>query len=121
MTYDKSFYIYFQLIAKMIINKNKVNFKILTANLVLLLFVIYFVYHSFNGERGLFAYYKCKSKFHEKLVLMKKLVDERTKLEATIKYLHPSTLSLDFLDELARRQMGLNNADEKVIYIKKHK
>lgn len=103
----------------MIFNKNIINFKVVAINAVLLLFISYFVYHSLNGERGLFAYFHLKKVFKEHLSTAKTLTDTRVKLEATIKYLHPNSINYDFLDELARKELGLASPDEKIIYLKK--
>jgi cell division protein FtsB len=94
------------------------NFKIIGINLFLFMLIIYFTAHSLSGDRGLFAYFRLKKEITHQAKLLKDLQDQRAQLELQTKLLHPKTLDLDMLDELARRELGMLAPDEKVIYLK---
>ncbi len=98
-------------------NKIAINYKVVTVNAVLLLLIAYFIFHSLSGDRGVFAYFKLKKTLKEQSAVAESLTQERTQLEKTVKNLHPNSLNTDFLDELARRDLGLVGEDEKVIYL----
>ncbi|MBS0236142.1 MAG: septum formation initiator family protein [Proteobacteria bacterium] len=79
------------------------------------LLLTYFVYHSLHGERGIFSYIHLRTEMqtkHEKLAV---LTQERTELEAYVKRMRQDSLDIDMLDELARKNLGLIDAEEMVI------
>ena len=86
----------------------------------LLIFLLgYIHYHTFSGDRGLIVWYDLRSKIEE-------LEAEKAQLQATIAELenHVNRLSArtpdrDFIDEVARRQLGLIQKDEIVVYLPK--
>jgi cell division protein FtsB len=98
-------------------NKIGVNYKVIALNTVLVLLIAYFIFHSLSGDRGVFAYFRLKKILKEQTEIAESLTNERLQLEKTVKNLHPNSLNIDFLDELARRDLGLIGADEKVIYL----
>ncbi|MDF3047185.1 MAG: hypothetical protein K0R73_303 [Candidatus Midichloriaceae bacterium] len=98
-------------------NKFAINYRVITVNTIMVMLIAYFVFHSLSGERGVFAYFRLKKVAKEQDVVLETLIEERTKLEHIVKYLHPNSLNTDFLDELARRDLGLVGEDEKIIYL----
>lgn len=98
---------------------SKINYKALSINTVLFLMILYFILHSLNGERGVFAYIRLNSKLKEQHSTLIALVLERQNLEKQVHLLHPKTLDLDLLDEIARRDLGLISDTEKVLYLEK--
>jgi len=96
------------------------DFRIIGANLVLFMLIIYFTVHSLSGERGLFAYFRLKKEKTQQVKLLTTLQNQRAELDLQTKLLHPKTLDLDMLDELARRDLGVLAADEKVIHLKQN-
>jgi cell division protein FtsB len=98
-------------------NKFTINYRVITVNTVMVMLIAYFVFHSLSGERGILAYFRLKKIAQEQNVVLESLVEERIKLESMVKYLHPNSLNTDFLDELARRDLGLVGEDEKIIYL----
>ncbi len=100
-------------------NKTYINYKVLTINTVLILLIAYFIFHSLSGDRGVFAYFRLKKVIGEQTLALEILTEERIKIEHTVKNLHPSTLNPDFLDQLARKDLGLIGEGEKVIYLAK--
>lgn len=103
----------------MIRHKNAINYKVITVNTAVILLIIYFLLHSLSGDRGLFAYFRLKKTLKEQTELLNAISDERAMLESSTKNLHPKSLSVDVLDELARKELGLVGAEEKVIYLEK--
>lgn len=101
--------------------KTSINYKVLTINTAVILLIMYFVVHSLSGERGLFAYFRLKKMLNEQTQVLKEVSEERASLESSTKHLHPKSLNIDMLDELARHELGLIGADEKVIYLEKGK
>lgn len=100
-------------------DKTSVNYRVVTVNTVLILLIAYFIFHSLSGDRGVFAYFKLKKTLKEQTLALESLTEERTNLERTVKNLHPSSLNTDFLDELARQDLGLVGEGEKVVYLTK--
>lgn len=101
--------------------KPSINYKVLTINTAVILLIMYFVVHSLSGDRGLFAYFRLKKTLNEQTQVLKEVSEERASLESSTKYLHPKSLNMDMLDELARHELGLMSPDEKVIYLEKGK
>jgi cell division protein FtsB len=93
------------------------DFRIIAVNLSLFLLIIYFLLHSLNGERGVFAYFKLKKEIVQQSKLLASLQDERSSLEIKAKLLHPKTLDLDMLDEQARKDLSMIAPDEKVVIL----
>lgn len=98
-------------------NKTSVNYRVVTINTVLLLLITYFIFHSLSGDRGVFAYFRLKKTLKEQALALEILSEERIKLERIVKNLHPSSLNTDFLDELARQDLGLVGEGERVVYL----
>lgn len=98
-------------------NITKINYKALSINTILFLITIYFIFHSFSGDRGVFAYMKLSSKLKEQTTTLNELLSERDALQRKVDLLHPKNLDLDLLDEIARRDLGLISQTEKVMYL----
>lgn len=81
--------------------------------------IIYFSVHSLSGDRGLFAYFRLKKEMTQQVKVLEDLRNQRVQLDQQTKLLHPKTLDLDMLDELARRDLGMIAADERVVHLKK--
>lgn len=101
---------------KLQIGKN-INVKALTFNSLMFLLIIYFIYHSISGERGILAYVKLKKQLVVRSEILNELKTERKKLEASVKLINPKTLDKDMVDELARRELGLIGKDEVMLIL----
>ncbi len=99
--------------------KKQVNYKVLTVNTVMVLLILYFVFHALTGDRGVFAYFKLRKNLTQAEETLAQLRSERSRLEEDAKYLNPKTMNIDYLDEIARKNLGLIGQDEKVIYLEK--
>lgn len=96
--------------------KNKTTDKrFIIANAVMLLAIMYFVYHSLSGERGIVAYFKLKSELQKQTKVLEVLTEERTLLDEKVKNLNPNSLDLDYVDEVARLNLGMIGEGEVVI------
>lgn len=96
----------------------RLNYKIIWINSVIFLLVIYFIYHSLTGDRGVLAYFRLEKDLQIKNVVLSDLLQQKKILEDKVKAMHPQSLDVDMLDELARKQLGMIAPDEKVINIK---
>lgn len=83
-------------------------------NTLALLMLVYFVFHSIYGSRGIIAYFKSQSELkssHKKLELIR---SKRIEIENRTKLLRPNSLDKDMLDETTRNVLGLSKPNEKV-------
>lgn len=83
-------------------------------NALVLLMLLYFVFHSIYGSRGVIAYFKLQSELessHKKLELLRA---ERLEIENRTKLLRPGSLDRDMLDETTRNVLGLSSPKERV-------
>ena len=91
------------------------EFKMKTVfNVIILLMLLYFVFHSIYGSRGIIAYFKLQAELessHKKLELLRA---ERLEIENRTKLLRPGSLDKDMLDEKTRNVLGLSSPKEKV-------
>ena len=102
---------------KSVIFKNKI---ILYLSFLITFFIfIYLVYFLINGQRGLFKYlYLTKQAQQYDNTLANLQNDNDYYLDRT-KRLKPNTVDLDYLDEQARKKLGLIDKNEIVIILNK--
>jgi cell division protein FtsB len=93
------------------------NFGIIGLNLGIYLLVVYFIYHSLNGERGIFAYQRLSKDLENKKVALAKLNSEKNTLENKAKLMSNGNIDIDMLDELARNKLGLAGKNEIVVLL----
>jgi len=102
---------------KSVILKNKI---ILYLSFLTTFFIfIYLLYFLINGQRGLLKYFYLNNqaiKYNQTLVNLKA---ENNYYIDRIKRLKPNTVDLDFLDEQARKNLGLIDKNEIVIILDK--
>ena len=100
---------------KSVILKNRL---ILYFSFLITFFIfLYLVYFLIYGQRGLLQYFylsKQNQEYNEKL---SQLTSENQYLSNRIKKLQPNTVDLDFLDEQARKKLGLIDKNEIVIIL----
>ena len=78
--------------------------------------LIYFVYHIFQGERGLFAWMRLQQKIADDEVTLSTLQSQREILERQVHLLSPNNLDPDMLEERARLILNFARPDEVIIY-----
>ena len=83
----------------------------------LLLIISYFIYHGFTGKRGIVSTLNIDNHIIEKQQILDHLINERELVQTKLKYLKIGSIDYDFLDEVARKQLGLADKNEKIIII----
>ena len=100
---------------KSVVLKNRI---ILYFSFLITFFIfLYLVYFLVYGQRGLLQYFylsKQNQEYNQKLF---QLTSENQYLSNRIKKLQPNTVDLDFLDEQARKKLGLIDKNEIVIIL----
>ena len=86
----------------------------LVLNILISLLLIYFVFHSIYGNRGMIAYFKLNQKFEKSYVELEALRAERIEINNRVKMLRPESLDKDMLDQQARNILGLASPKEQV-------
>ncbi|MHA1539521.1 MAG: FtsB family cell division protein [Alphaproteobacteria bacterium] len=77
--------------------------------------VIYFVYHTVQGDRGVVSWIKIKSEISEAENRLTLLKTEKESLEAKTSLLRTDHLDLDLLEERTRKVLGYTYPDELII------
>ena len=86
--------------------------KKLVFNVVISILLIYFVFHTIYGERGLLAYFKVNQKLDKAYEDLKILRSERVEQEHKVKLLKDG--DKDVIDEKARNILGVAGPNEQV-------
>ena len=102
---------------KSVIFKNKI---ILYLSFLITFFIfIYLVYFLINGQRGLLKYLFLTKQAHQYDNTLANLQNNNDYYLDRTKRLKPNTLDLDYLDEQARKKLGLIDKNEIVIILDK--
>ena len=102
---------------KSVIVKNKI---ILYLSFLITFFIfIYLVYFLINGQRGLLKYLFLTKQAHQYDNTLANLQNNNDYYLDRTKRLKPNTLDLDYLDEQARKKLGLIDKNEIVIILDK--
>lgn len=76
--------------------------------------LLYFVFHSIYGSRGIIAYFKLQAELESSHKKLDQLRSERLEIENRTKLLRPGSLDRDMLDEKTRNVLGLSLPKEKI-------
>ena len=102
---------------KSVILKNKI---ILYLSFLLTFFIfIYLAYFLINGQRGLLKYFYLNNQAIKYNQTLANLKAENSYYTDRIKRLKTNTLDLDYLDEQAKKKLGLIDKNEIVIILDK--
>ena len=102
---------------KSLILKNKI---VLYLSFLITFFIfIYLVYFLVNGQRGLLKYFYLTKQAEEYNHTLANLQAKNDYYIDRTKRLQPNTVDLDFLDEQARKKLGLIDKNEIVIILDK--
>jgi cell division protein FtsB len=93
------------------------NSKKIILNALLSLLLIYFVFHSIYGNRGVIAYFTLNQRLEKAHSDLESLRAQRIELEHRVKLLRPESLDRDMLDQEARRVLGVASPKEQVFTI----
>jgi cell division protein FtsB len=83
-------------------------------NVVILFMLLYFIFHSIYGSRGVIAYFKLQAELENAHSKLNSLRVERLEIENKAKLLRPESLDKDMLDEKARNVLGVVLPNEQV-------
>lgn len=83
-------------------------------NTLVFLVLLYFVFHSIYGSRGLIAYFKLHSELDHAKETLEMLRHDRLEIENRTKLLRPGSMDRDMLDEKVRSILGFSKESEKV-------
>ncbi|MBW7849041.1 MAG: septum formation initiator family protein [Rhodospirillales bacterium] len=78
--------------------------------------VIYFGYHTIQGDRGLLAWWHLRHEVQQADAELQRIVAVRQALEHRASLLRPDNLDLDMLEERARVMLNAGRSDEIVIF-----
>ncbi|OKH90040.1 septum formation initiator [Thalassospira sp. TSL5-1] len=78
--------------------------------------MVYFIFHSVEGDRGLLAYWSMQDRVTEIVKLRDDIRARRELLEQRVKALRPGSLDPDLLDERARTMLDMANPDDVIIF-----
>ena len=100
---------------KSVVLKNRI---ILYFSFLITFFIfLYLVYFLVYGQRGLLQYFYLSNQNQEYKETLAQLTSENQYISNRIKKLQPNTVNLDFLDEQARKKLGLIDKNEIVIIL----
>jgi cell division protein FtsB len=97
--------------------RNILSDKKIAFNALLLLILIYFIFHALAGNRGIIAYFKLNQQIEKLTTELDNLRAERIALEHKVNLLK-SPLDKDMLDEQARKILGVSKPNEKIFIVK---
>ena len=78
--------------------------------------LIYFGYHTVQGDRGVIAYLRLTANLERVEMALQESEEARQTLSRRVSLLRPDNLDRDMLDEQARQVLGLAHPDDIVIY-----
>lgn len=77
--------------------------------------VVYFAYHTVQGDRGLMAWWQLNQQVKQAEETLAKLEDTRNTLDRRASLLRPDHLDPDMLEERARLMLNMGHDDEVVV------
>lgn len=83
-------------------------------NVIMLFMLLYFIFHSIYGSRGVIAYFTLQAELENAHSKLNALRVERLEIETKTKLLRPESLDKDMLDEKARNVLGVVAPNEQV-------
>lgn len=81
--------------------------------------VIYFGYHTVQGDRGLLAWWHLRHEVQQAEAELQRVVAVREAIEHRTSLLRPDNLDLDMLEERARIMLNVGRGDEIIIFDRK--
>ncbi|MDA8231745.1 MAG: septum formation initiator family protein [Magnetospirillum sp.] len=81
--------------------------------------VVYFVYHTLEGDRGVLAWMRLRGQIAQAEAKLATVSAERQQLEHKVLLLRPDHLDPDMLEERARIMLDMGHDDEVVVFDRK--
>lgn len=97
--------------------RGKISFMFSIITFVFIFAIFYFIYHAFVGERGYIKMISLNKEIAQKNTLLKKIREDKEKLENKTRLLYEKSLDKDYLDELSRKYFGLIGENETCFYL----
>jgi cell division protein FtsB len=95
--------------------------QIFIAAVIAAVMVLYFLFYTLFGGKGVVKYFQLKHRLQEKELIQEGLQNKMHIKENMVKGMSVDSLDLDLLDEEARKDLGYAGKDEIVIYDEKDK
>lgn len=83
--------------------------------------VVYFAYHTVEGDRGVLAWMRLKVQINDAEAQLATVTSDRQELAHRVELLRPDHLDPDMLEERARAMLNMGHDGEKVIFEPKSK
>ena len=83
-------------------------------NIIFSFTLLYFIFHTVYGDRGIISYFKLQAELKESNIQLKKLKTQRLEIENGTRLLRSGSLDRDMLDEKIRNVLGLSRPREKI-------
>lgn len=96
-------------------NKQYTHWKQWAINGLISIMLVYFMYHLFQGERGLLSMLALKAQLRKDEATLKDKENKKAVLEQQVHLLRPDSLDLDMLEERARIVLHYAHPDEFVV------
>ncbi len=93
--------------------------QITVISFILVLFSLYFAYHTVVGQRGIMSLYQLSEELSELNHQVENIRAERLLLEHKVSLLKSESLDLDLVEQQAKDILGLVDPSEQVIIINK--
>lgn len=78
--------------------------------------VVYFAYHTVEGDRGLRAWFRLNGEIVEAEAQLQKIATERREMEHRVLLLRPDHLDQDMLEERARIMLNMSREGDVVVF-----
>lgn len=98
--------------------QNQTPFKKALGPVFAFLITFYFVYHIFQGERGVISWFVLSKKVQDEEEKLKQLLVQKEQIERRVSLLNPNSIDLDLLEELARKLLNYSKKNEIIVYDK---
>ena len=83
--------------------------------LVVAISTVYLLYHAFQGDRGLIAWWNLRFEIEQANLDLASVSAEKKTLEHRVALLRPDSLDRDMLEERARQMLGSVGPDDLVV------
>lgn len=90
--------------------------KSIWLTLTLTSLILYFIYHSLSGERGIISLVKLRNTYSTLQEKLEKIRGERLNIEHKVNLLRSKSLDLDLLEERAKKILSYSKDNEIIYY-----
>ena len=97
---------------------NQPSFRKVFGPVLAFLITFYFVYHIFQGERGIISWFVLSKKVQHEENKLDQLIEQKEQIARRVSLLNPNSIDLDLLEELARKLLNYSKKNEIIVYDK---